>query len=95
MNRKAVGVSVAAAIGAVIFALAFILAPRACDGGFDLYVWSGIAMIVVLLALPFVAHMGQSVLGSVGWAFGLTVFGLGVWLAGLLSSDVFVLCRLF
>ena len=95
MSRRTVGLIVAAGIGATVFALAFIVAPHACEGGFDLYVWCGIVALIALMALPFVAHMGTSSLGSLGWAFGLLVFGLGVWLAGLVSANVFVLCRLF
>ena len=95
MNRKAVGLSVAAAIGAILFALAFVFAPRACEGGFDLYVWSGIAALAALLTLPFVAHMGNSLLGSLGRAFGLAILGFCIWVTGLVSANVFVLCRLF
>lgn len=95
MSRRAIGLCIAAAIGAIVFASAFVLAPHACEGGFDLYVWSGLAALAALIALPFVAHMGGSVLTSLAWAFGMVVFGLGVWLAGLVSANVFVLCRLF
>ena len=95
VNRRALVLGVAAAIGAIVFGLAYALAPRACEGGFDLYVWSGIAALVALFALPFVARVGHSVAGSIGWAFGLTTFGLAVWIAGLVTANVFVLCRLF
>ena len=95
MNRRTLVLIVAAAIGAIMFGLAYVFAPRACEGGFDLYVWSGIASLIALFALPFLARVGHSVLGSVGWAFGLTTLGLGVWIAGLVMANVFVLCRLF
>ena len=78
-----------------MFSLAFVFAPHACEGGFDLYVWSGFATLAALLVLPFVAHMGSSVLVSLAWAFGLALLGFGIWLAGLVSANVFVLCRLF
>jgi len=95
VNRKAIGFSIAATLCAIVFALAFAFAPHACEGGFDLYVWSGIAAVALLLTLPFVVRMGESSVGSLGWSLGLAVFGVAIWVAGLLSSNVFVLCRLF
>ena len=60
-----------------------------------MYFVSGVAALALLLALPFLTHLGGSVLGSLGWAFGLMVLGVGVWLAGLLAANVQILCRLF
>ena len=51
--------------------------------------------IAMLVSLPFLMHLGGSVLGSLGWAFGLLLLGIGVWLAGLFAANVTILCRLF
>ena len=50
-----IGVGLAALIGLVVFALGFIVAPHACEGGLDVYFWCGVAALAALLALPFVA----------------------------------------
>lgn len=90
-----IGIGLAASIGLVIFALAFIVAPHACEGGLDVYLWCGVAALAVLLALPFVTHMSSSLLGSFGWAAGFLVLGFGVWLGGLVAANVRIICRLF
>ena len=95
MNRRTVGRGIAGAIFATVFALAFIVAPSACEGGFGVYFVSGVVALAMLVSLPFLMHLGGSVLGSLGWAFGLLLLGIGVWLAGLLAANVTILCRLF
>jgi hypothetical protein len=95
VNRRTVGFSIAGIIAASVFALAFAVASRACEGGLDLYFWSGVAALAILVTLPFLMHFGGSLLGSLGWAFGLLLFGIGVWLAGLFAANVRIICRLF
>lgn len=90
-----IGVGLAASIGLVIFALAFVVAPHACEGGLDVYFWCGVAALAALLALPFVMHMSGSFLASFGWAVGFLVLGFGVWLGGLVAANVRIICRLF
>jgi hypothetical protein len=94
-DRRVVGLSVAGVILAGVLASAFVFAPRACEGGLDLYFWSGVAGLVMLVSLPFVVHLGGSILGSIGWAFGFFLLGVGVWLGGLVAANVQILCRLF
>jgi hypothetical protein len=60
-----------------------------------MYFVSGVGALALLLALPFITHLGGSALGSLGWAFGLLILGIGVWLAGLLAANFQILCRLF
>ena len=90
-----IGFGLAALIGLVVFALAFIVAPHACEGGLDVYFWSGVAALAALLALPFVTHMSGSLLASFGWAAGFLFLGFGVWLGGLVAANVRIICRLF
>jgi len=90
-----IGLSLAASIGLVIFALAFVIAPHACEGGLDLYFWCGVAALAALLALPFATHMSGSLLASLGWAVGFLVLGFAVWLGGLVAANVRIICRLF
>jgi hypothetical protein len=94
-DRRIVGLSIAIAIGAGVLGSAFLFAPRACEGGLDIYLWSGVAALVMLAILPFVLRLGGSVLGSTGWAFGLVLLGAATWVGGLAAANFRILCRLF
>jgi len=90
-----IGLSLAASIGLVVFVLAFVVAPHACEGGLGLYFWCGVAALVALLALPFATRMSGSFLASLGWAVGFLALGFGIWLGGLVAANVRIICRLF
>lgn len=94
MSRAPTGVIVAFAVGLLLFASAFVIAPRSCEGGLSVYFWLGVFALVVLLALPFVTRLGSSVLIRSGWAVGLVLAGAGVWVAGLAAANVRLICRL-
>ena len=49
VSRRNLGPRLAAAIGVCVFALAFVVAPRSCEGGLELYVWVGVAALAALL----------------------------------------------
>jgi len=95
VSRRTIGLSIAGSIGVIIFALAFAVAPHACEGGLGVYFWCGVAALVALLVVPFVTHMSGSLLASLGWAVGFLVLGFGVWLGGLVAANVRIICRLF
>ena len=94
MHRTTVGFISAAAIAITVVGLAFLVAPRACDGGLELYVWCGGTALLVLLALPFAAHIGRSTLVRVVWALGFVTFGVSAWIAGLFAANVRFICGL-
>jgi hypothetical protein len=85
----------AAVISVVLFALAFVAAPKSCEGGLEFYFWSGVVALVALFALPFVTRPGDSVVIRFAWAFGFLLSGIAVWFAGLFAANVRILCRLF
>ena len=89
------GIVGAAAIAIVIFALAFAVAPKSCEGGNEIYFWSGVAAIVLLFALPFFVRMSPSLGKRFAWAFGFAFFGFGAWFGGLVAANIQILCRLF
>lgn len=96
MSRTAVTFSIAAIVGVAVIAIAFVAAPRSCEGGLELYFWSGIGSLAVLTALPFVLmSSGNSVFVRLAWAVGFFAFGSAVWLAGLFLANVRIMCRLF
>ena len=67
MQRATAGFISAAAVAIAVVGLAFLVAPRACAGGLDLYVWCGGAALLVLLALPSPrTSAGQRWFGSFG-----------------------------
>jgi hypothetical protein len=94
-DRPLIGISVAIAIVAGVFTSAFLFAPRACEGGLDLYFGSGIAALVMLTILPFVARHRGSLLGAMGRSFGLLLLGAATWVGGLVAANFRILCRLF
>jgi hypothetical protein len=89
--------TIVAALGicAAVFGSSLALGSRSCEGGLDLYFWVGIAAIVLLLALPFLARAGRSLLASAGWSLGLAALGVATWIAGLAAGHFQILCRLF
>ena len=93
MHRARAGFISAAVIAIVIIGLAFLVAPRACDGGFELYFWFGCAALLVLLALPFAAHIGRSYVRFL-WALGFVVLGASAWFVGLFSANIRFICGL-
>ena len=94
MTRERATFISAAVIAIGLVALAYHVAPRACQGGLDLYVWCGGVALLFLLALPIAARMGSSAIRRAAFAVGFFVFGAGAWLAGLLAANVRVICGL-
>src|SRR5512139_3511371 len=93
---RALPLTIAAGIGIAVFTIAFLAAPHSCEGGLEVYVWSGIGSLLALMALPFLLMSAdRSVLARFGWAFALTGFGAAVWFAGLVLANVRIMCRLF
>ncbi len=84
-----------AGLDAGLLALAFMVAPHSCEGGLEIYLWSGIAVVVAMLALPFVVRTGGPLLACVGWSLGFALLGAALWLAGLFAANVRIICRLF
>jgi hypothetical protein len=84
----------AAAVAIAVVALAFLVAPRSCNGGLELYFWCGVAALLLLLGLPFAVHVGRSILVRAAFALGFVVLGAGAWLAGLFAANVRFICGL-
>ena len=85
----------AAALALGVFALAFVTAPRSCEGGLELYFWAGVVALIALAAAPFVGRLGATMAGRVAWSVVFLAFGVAVWLAGLFAANVRIMCRLF
>ncbi len=95
MQRPRLFFGAAAIVGACLLVLAFLAAPRSCEGGLEVYFWAGVVALVALAALPFAARAGASAPGRVAWSAAFVAFGVGVWLAGLFAANVRIMCRLF
>jgi hypothetical protein len=94
VRRATSGFVSAAVIAIAVVCLAFAVAPNACKGGLDLYVWGGGAALLALLAIPFVTRIGQSILARIGWAIAFVILGSGTWIAGLFAANVRFICGL-
>ncbi len=94
MFRERAALLGAAVVATALVALAYIVAPRACKGGLELYVWCGGAAFLLLLGLPFFARVGRSTLARVAYALGFFVLGVCAWLAGLFLANVRFICGL-
>ena len=75
--------------------VAFWVAPRACEGGFETYLQCGTMALIVLAALPFVLLGGKSLSVRVVSSVGFVILGAVAWVAGLFVANVNILCRLF
>jgi hypothetical protein len=80
---------------AALFAFAFAAAPSSCEWGLGAYVWAGIASVAVLTALPFALRLDASAAKRMAIGLALAVGGLAIWIAGLFTANVRILCRLF
>ena len=78
-----------------LFAFAFAAAPRSCDWGLTDYLWSGVAVDLILLVLPFALHLAKALWKRALLSFALGALGIAVWTVGFVVADVNVICRLF
>ena len=95
MAKVTIPFAAVVAVNVAVVAIAFVAAPRSCEGGLTLYFWSGMASLIVLGALPFLTSLGHSVAMRLAWGLGFVVLGVAVWFAGLFAANVRIMCRLF
>ena len=95
MRRAQIGLIFAGIVAMLLFASAFAAAPRSCEGGLEIYFWLGVLALVTLLVLPFVAHLGRSLVLRSVFALALGLAGVATWVAGLFVANVRIICRLF
>ena len=95
MSRASLCIVAASVILLVLVSTAFFVAPRACEGGFEIYLQCGIVALIVLVALPFVLRTSNSLALRIVSSLGLVVLGVAVWVVGLVVANVNFLCRLF
>ena len=88
-------IGAAAVVFVLLVSVAFVVAPRACEGGFEIYLQCGVAALIVLAALPFVLRSGNSLAVRVVSALGFVGLGVVGWVVGLFAANVSFLCRLF
>jgi hypothetical protein len=88
-------IAFAAAVCLGLFALAFAIAPRSCEGGLSAYVVTGLAAVGALFAVPFVSQPGLPLGVRLPRGLALGLLGSGVWAVGLFAADVRIVCQLF
>ncbi|HKU72030.1 MAG TPA: hypothetical protein VJQ51_14445 [Burkholderiales bacterium] len=94
-DRMAQALWTGGAICAAVFALAFAVAPRSCEGGLETYFWSGVAAIVVLFIIPVAMRSDLSALKRAAFGLGFSALGAATWMGGLFVANVRIMCRLF
>ena len=87
--------TLAGTLCAALFAFAFVAAPRSCEWGLEAYFWAGVALVVILAALPSAMAAGLPAGKRAGLALAFAAAGFGVWAAGLFAANVRIVCRLF
>ena len=95
MSRASQCIGAATVVLLLLVSVAFVVAPRACEGGFEIYLQSGIVALIVLSALPFILRSGNSLAVRVVSALGFVGLGVVGWVVGLFAANVSFLCRLF
>ena len=95
VKQQATGFITAAATAIVLFALAFVAAPKSCDGGLEFYLLAGLVAFVSLFSLPFATRRRDSLALRLAWSFGFLFFGIAAWIASAHAANVRILCRLF
>jgi len=95
VSRASQCIIAAAVVLLLLVSIAFFVAPRACEGGFEIYLQSGIVAFIVLAALPFILRSDNSLAVRVVSGLGFVVLGAIAWVIGLFAANVNFLCRLF
>ena len=95
MSRTSLCIVAATVVLLLLVSIAFIVAPRACEGGFEIYLQCGVVALIVLAALPFALRTGNSLALRMVSGLGFVVLGAAAWVAGLVVANVNFLCRLF
>ncbi|PKO91034.1 MAG: hypothetical protein CVU15_11560 [Betaproteobacteria bacterium HGW-Betaproteobacteria-1] len=96
MQRQIIPLYPIAAIAwAGIFLSAFLIAPRSCEGGLELYLLGGAVIVLVLSSLPFMLLRNKPLSSRLTIATLLGFITVLVWLAGFFIADFRIICRLF
>ena len=86
---------VAGPVWVVLFAFAFVAAPKSCEWGLSAYTWTGLACVVGLGAAPFFGRTGMTSWRRLASTAGAVVATVVVWLGGLFAANMRIMCRLF
>jgi hypothetical protein len=86
---------IAGSVWAALFAFAFVVAPYSCEWGAEAYFLTGIAIFLMLPAVPILVRTDRGAVGRLALAFAVGVTTPVVWIAGLVAANVQILCRLF
>ena len=88
-------IRLAAALALAVCGLAFAVAPRACSGGLGLYVWAGIGAAGCAGAAAVACARELPAWRRAGLALALMCALVLAWVAGLVATDMRIMCRLF
>ncbi len=87
--------ALAAALCGGLFAFAYVAAPASCKWGSTAYVWTGLATVAALLALPPLLRRDLTLGRRLLLALAFGVVGGGVWIGGIFAANFRIICSLF
>jgi hypothetical protein len=74
--------------------VASIYGPRSCDGGFEIYFWTGIFCVIVSAGIPFTAK-SETIKWKIGFSILLSIVSVLIWVGGFALGNFRIICRLF
>ncbi|MBX3651946.1 MAG: hypothetical protein KF771_11300 [Burkholderiales bacterium] len=95
MNSGARLAATAGALCAMLFGAAFLVRRLPCGQDLETWLALGLAVLLLLLALPWIMHRNASVLARSGCSAAALVAGIATWVAGFHFAGIPLLCRLF
>lgn len=92
--RQKLAWMLAASACIALFGFAFVAAPQSCEWGNAAYGWAGAGCLLALGTTPFALRAAPTLLRRAGFSLGLVLLGAAVWLAGGVTANFRIICRL-
>lgn len=95
MNPGARLLAAAGVLCAAMFGAAFLIKRLPCGQDLEAWLALGLAVCLLLIALPWLLNRGVSALIRTGYSAAALVAGIVTWIAGFHFASIPLLCRLF
>lgn len=95
MNPGARLLAAAGVLCTTMFGAAFLIKRLPCGQDLEAWLALGLAVCLLLIALPWLLHRSASVLARSGYSAAALAAGIATWVAGFHFAGIPLLCRLF